>query len=130
MVSSVVNRGNRLFVLNDTATTEIYTLSLHDALPIFERAVELDFRRCVRSIAELVLQPHERDRVACAVGSHARQQEAREARGGLREDEVCVALRRREEPLVAAHPVAAGAVRLGASDVRANVAAALSLGHA
>src|SRR6266511_2011517 len=27
-------RGNVLFFLNDTATTEIYTLSLHDALPI------------------------------------------------------------------------------------------------
>src|SRR3712207_6850319 len=26
-----------LFFFNDTATTEIYTLSLHDALPIFER---------------------------------------------------------------------------------------------
>src|SRR3712207_6964218 len=25
----------RLFFLNDTATTEIYTLSLHDALPIY-----------------------------------------------------------------------------------------------
>src|SRR5688572_31534587 len=30
------------FFFNDTATTEIYTLSLHDALPIyFERAVSL-----------------------------------------------------------------------------------------
>src|SRR5947208_1397014 len=27
------------FFFNDTATTEIYTLSLHDALPIFLRAV-------------------------------------------------------------------------------------------
>src|SRR3712207_7975047 len=27
-----------LFFFNDTATTEIYTLSLHDALPIFGRA--------------------------------------------------------------------------------------------
>src|SRR3712207_8222271 len=27
-----------LFFFNDTATTEIYTLSLHDALPIFTRA--------------------------------------------------------------------------------------------
>src|SRR3712207_7591627 len=27
------------FFFNDTATTEIYTLSLHDALPIFRRAV-------------------------------------------------------------------------------------------
>src|SRR6266498_283815 len=26
-----------LFFVNDTATTEIYTLSLHDALPIFTR---------------------------------------------------------------------------------------------
>src|SRR3712207_7199289 len=26
-----------LFLFNDTATTEIYTLSLHDALPIFNR---------------------------------------------------------------------------------------------
>src|SRR5438034_3617186 len=31
-----------LFIFNDTATTEIYTLSLHDALPI------LTFRRCAR----------------------------------------------------------------------------------
>src|SRR6266536_6721693 len=26
------------FIFNDTATTEIYTLSLHDALPIYRRA--------------------------------------------------------------------------------------------
>src|SRR5260364_14373 len=29
-----VNRFRRYFFFNDTATTEIYTLSLHDALPI------------------------------------------------------------------------------------------------
>ena len=29
-----------LFRSNDTATTEIYTLSLHDALPIFRLALE------------------------------------------------------------------------------------------
>src|SRR5258708_30850022 len=28
------------FFFNDTATTEIYTLSLHDALPIFESAAQ------------------------------------------------------------------------------------------
>src|SRR5688572_33430014 len=28
------------FFFNDTATTEIYTLSLHDALPIFGRAID------------------------------------------------------------------------------------------
>ena len=26
-----------MFFFNDTATTEIYTLSLHDALPIYDR---------------------------------------------------------------------------------------------
>src|SRR3712207_7951092 len=29
-----------VFFFNDTAPTEIYTLSLHDALPIFERRLE------------------------------------------------------------------------------------------
>src|SRR2546430_7456057 len=30
-----------LFFFNDTATTEIYTLSLHDALPILQATAEL-----------------------------------------------------------------------------------------
>src|SRR5690349_24002861 len=34
------------FFFNDTATTEIYTLSLHDALPIFPRRSP---RRCART---------------------------------------------------------------------------------
>src|SRR6266496_2143645 len=34
--SSPTRWFRRHFFLNDTATTEIYTLSLHDALPIFE----------------------------------------------------------------------------------------------
>src|SRR5215217_8241804 len=33
-VLSPVERKNGFFFFNDTATTEIYTLSLHDALPI------------------------------------------------------------------------------------------------
>src|SRR5688572_32302549 len=33
------------FFFNDTATTEIYTLSLHDALPIYEGRVTSDARR-------------------------------------------------------------------------------------
>src|SRR5260370_41517442 len=32
------------FFFNDTATTEIYTLSLHDALPIFKRINAIMFR--------------------------------------------------------------------------------------
>src|SRR5260370_23502665 len=36
-----------IFFFNDTATTEIYTLSLHDALPIsFEAAGAILSRRC------------------------------------------------------------------------------------
>src|SRR2546430_13572999 len=34
MRHSVVRCGSSFFFFNDTATTEIYTLSLHDALPI------------------------------------------------------------------------------------------------
>src|SRR6185312_8804996 len=30
-----------VFFFNDTATTEIYTLSLHDALPIFDRPAQV-----------------------------------------------------------------------------------------
>src|SRR3712207_7631669 len=41
MMSYRYNRGSYLiFFFNDTATTEIYTLSLHDALPIYWRAQE------------------------------------------------------------------------------------------
>src|SRR3712207_7476769 len=35
-------RVSVFFFFNDTATTEIYTLSLHDALPIFGRLAHLD----------------------------------------------------------------------------------------
>src|SRR5258708_31636298 len=33
---------NHIFFFNDTATTEIYTLSLHDALPICPPAARVD----------------------------------------------------------------------------------------
>src|SRR5580704_19085687 len=39
------------FFLNDTATTEIYTLSLHDALPIYLLARTGLFRRCRQGAA-------------------------------------------------------------------------------
>src|SRR2546426_3703925 len=35
-----------LFFFNDTATTEIYTLSLHDALPIYTRRSPTENIRC------------------------------------------------------------------------------------
>src|SRR5438105_8224785 len=36
------------FFFNDTATTEIYTLSLHDALPILTLATAVDYRWSVQ----------------------------------------------------------------------------------
>src|SRR3712207_9307844 len=46
-----------IFFFNDTATTEIYTLSLHDALPIWARVQRADAWR--------------RDRGACGAGHPA-----------------------------------------------------------
>src|SRR3712207_7005982 len=64
------------FFFNDTATTEIYTLSLHDALPIWEDvrdcrfAVDLYFQAwSVRD--DLQLEPMARIDVALSAGQHA-----------------------------------------------------------
>src|SRR3954449_11184672 len=38
LLHSVYEQPDSFFFFNDTATTEIYTLSLHDALPILRRA--------------------------------------------------------------------------------------------
>src|SRR5947209_17680999 len=53
------------FFFNDPPTTEIYTLSLHDALPIFRRPVDLQHRH--RPIGMAGIEPavsarHRRDR--------------------------------------------------------------------
>src|SRR3712207_8559694 len=69
-----------IFVFNDTATTEIYTLSLHDALPIypelFERRQELPLRRSPPKRV-LALHGSERlDRMCPTDRSHARFREA------------------------------------------------------
>src|SRR3989442_9058793 len=50
---------NLFFFFNDTATTEIYTLSLHDALPIFDRLLpRLEIRG-------QLLQSRSRTRLSC-----------------------------------------------------------------
>src|SRR3712207_7769018 len=36
----IVDASQMFFFFNDTATTEIYTLSLHDALPIFSASAD------------------------------------------------------------------------------------------
>src|SRR5260370_21884082 len=42
--------GCLVFFFNDTATTEIYTLSLHDALPIFRQRPQRDARDLLRRL--------------------------------------------------------------------------------
>src|SRR5256885_12487399 len=42
------------FFFNDTATTEIYTLSLHDALPIYRYSESSGYIACSPSLASLL----------------------------------------------------------------------------
>src|SRR5258705_5401675 len=44
------------FFFNDTATTEIYTLSLHDALPISRRIRETEWMRAVAALDEFGME--------------------------------------------------------------------------
>src|SRR2546430_11301996 len=62
MCASIQSRLlSSLFFFNDTATTEIYTLSLHDALPIYARAA----RGPCAALAALV-SPLQRDPLGAA----------------------------------------------------------------
>src|SRR5688572_31822630 len=56
------------FFFNDTATTEIYTLSLHDALPILQRRPGLRSQPHPRSVHERVGLPA-RDRKSTRLNS-------------------------------------------------------------
>src|SRR5258705_11989301 len=58
------------FFFNDTATTEIYTLSLHDALPIYppgHGVRPLPLARCAKR--EPIDAPHARDRKSTRLNS-------------------------------------------------------------
>src|SRR5260370_18772035 len=46
-----------VFFFNDTATTEIYTLSLHDALPIFPSVVKVTETHVVKSSDSVSFRP-------------------------------------------------------------------------
>src|SRR3712207_9119183 len=76
-----------LFFVNDTATTEIYTLSLHDALPISD--VRNPARRDHRSMTDLALLHDEADRARYAAAHIAAEQvtEVRVLQRGLRSEE-------------------------------------------
>src|SRR3712207_7065046 len=62
-----------LFFFNDTATTEIYTLSLHDALPIYRRRGERPLGRLARRLG-----PVPRRRGLCLARRPARDDGGRE----------------------------------------------------
>src|SRR5256885_4261612 len=66
------------FFFNDTATTEIYTLSLHDALPISDLVGDLDGGRRVLaaagSLSLPIAAPRRRSSRRAAPGRRARQQ--------------------------------------------------------
>src|SRR3712207_7476894 len=47
-----------VFFFNDTATTEIYTLSLHDALPIFDRR-DGSYRHFTRTAGGATIAPEQ-----------------------------------------------------------------------
>src|SRR3712207_8347021 len=49
---------NAIIFFNDTATTEIYTLSLHDALPIYRRRAARHRARPQPDVAEVPRLPH------------------------------------------------------------------------
>src|SRR2546422_6867794 len=59
------------FFFNDTATTEIYTLSLHDALPISRRLGGFPCRDCSAARARLGC----RVRIGLALGAAGRSEE-------------------------------------------------------
>src|SRR3712207_8768517 len=53
-----------IFFFNDTATTEIYTLSLHDALPIYVRPPARDERGDEAEAGRVVVRGGRRERQA------------------------------------------------------------------
>src|SRR2546430_17600654 len=59
-ICKLMHNSSIFFFFNDTATTEIYTLSLHDALPIYSefRRASVD-RRHVRRDVSAGLQPQQ-----------------------------------------------------------------------
>src|SRR3712207_7136350 len=56
-----------VFFFNDTATTEIYTLSLHDALPIFRRGIFNGHRQPTRMGGQILAEAASRVVVTVAL---------------------------------------------------------------
>src|SRR5258708_30902114 len=64
-----INPFFTLFFFNDTATTEIYTLSLHDALPIFKQMGGGVFTQFLQLTLAGVAQGCKRDRKSTRLNS-------------------------------------------------------------
>src|SRR5258708_11470817 len=62
-----MSTGTTFFFFNDTATTEIYTLSLHDALPIFNE--ETDGPPCSPASMQATRRCPSRDRKSTRLNS-------------------------------------------------------------
>src|SRR3712207_8587325 len=76
--SHVAHPVSWIFFFNDTATTEIYTLSLHDALPIYRRCGKLIVAHGALELERLA----ELERRAAANGGAVRRRD----RGGDRKE--------------------------------------------
>src|SRR5256885_5618107 len=63
------------FFFNDTATTEIYTLSLHDALPIYAPAIRLGRVEPDLRLLDVASDPHREERRDDADEEDARSEE-------------------------------------------------------
>src|SRR5215213_11591603 len=108
------------FFFNDTATTEIYTLSLHDALPICSPRLRRDLVRVLGLAA------------AAAPRARARRRPRAERRRDLRLVVRLVAARdpRRDEPVLLARRLRADGREPGVGDVGARPRRAVLAGDA
>src|SRR5258708_11853499 len=76
----------RFFFFNDTATTEIYTLSLHDALPIYAYLL-LSFSHVVGYVFQWDKDPGSLDRAAELVEKSIRLDDSEAGEPGSRSEE-------------------------------------------
>src|SRR3712207_2780148 len=93
--------GRVCFFFNDTATTEIYTLSLHDALPILLREIDALSYEQIAEVMETTVPSVKsllvRARVSLAEAAEARLLSCEEVRDEL--GEVAEGLRRTSAPV-------------------------------
>ena len=89
-----------VFFFNDTATTEIYTLSLHDALPIYERLEEAQYFYAIRLPANTVLREKIAHRLTRPVGRSEEHTSELQSLTNL----VCRLLLEKKNTFLSSHP--------------------------